>query len=397
MAVREGYYFGAGPAALPTDVVEQAAREFVEYEEQGVGLGELSHRSAQAAKVVADAKAQIRELLHVPDNYDVVFLQGGGTGGFAACLYAEAAYKFHTTGKADAKGSYIVTGVWSSKALAESKRLGFAAEVLAQPPKYVEVPDVSAASVDGDFVYYCDNETVHGVEFPGAATTPPVRSANVCVDVSSNMFSRPIDVSKFAIVFGGAQKNLGIPGVTLYIVRRDILDAQAAVDVAALRAAGVPIAPSCLDLALASKNDSCYNTLPIFAVEVIKLVTAKLLARGGLRAQTEESARKAAALYDAIDARSDILVTSVKPAARSRMSVVFNFRDPADEQAFLKQAAQRKLRGLKGHRSVGGIRVSNYNAITEDAAAAVAQFIREFRREDAQESTPAVAPVGAAA
>lgn len=376
---RQGFYFGAGPAALPTPVVEQAAQEFIEFDNQGVGLGELSHRSGQATKIMNEAKAQIKELLKVPDTHEILFLQGGGTGGFAACLYAQAAYKFYkSNGQAKSvSGDYIVTGVWSLKALAESKRLGIQSNVIAKAEKFVEIPKIE--KVNGDFVYYCDNETVHGIEIQGEKTTPPVDFDNVCVDISSNMFSRPIDVSKYSIIFGGAQKNLGIPGVTLYIVRKDIIEAQEKVDIDQLRNAGFPVAPSFLDVGLAVKNNSAYNTVSIFAIEVIKLVTARLLANGGIPEQTKISKSKAEKLYNAVDSRKDIYVTNVKPEARSRMNVVFNLKNPEDEERFLKEATALKLRGLKGHRSVGGIRVSNYNAVTEEACDAVVKFILDFK------------------
>lgn len=375
--MRTGLYFGAGPAALPNQVVTQAAAEFVEYKNVGVGLGEMSHRSAQATEIVNTAKSQIRQILNVPDTHDIFFGQAGGTGGFASCLYALAAYKFKTQGgKEKLRGDYIISGSWSSKANAEAERLGFSSTIIGKPKKFTEFPTLSEST--GDFVYYCDNETVHGVEFPGSCTTPPVEKDLVVCDISSNMFSRPIDVSKYAILFGGAQKNLGIPGVTLYIARKDILDAQTNADVGAMHAHGIPLAPSALDLGLTAANNSCYNTVSIFAIEVIKLVTGKILASGGLVHQSEESNKKAAKLYRELDARPDVFVTTVKPQYRSRMNIVFNLKDKESEERFLKLAADRQISGVKGHRSVGGIRISNYNAITPAAAETVAELMRSF-------------------
>jgi len=381
--MRTGLYFGAGPAALATSVIEKAAAEFIDYENVGVGLGEMSHRSSQATEIVNTARAQIKQLLNVPDTHDILFIQGGGTGGFASCLYALAAYKLAKAGpqaSAEAQqlqGDYIVTGSWSNKAHAEAQRLGFKSEIIGKPAKYTEIPPLSESR--GDFVYYCDNETVHGVEFPGAKTTPPVEKDLVVCDISSNMFSRPIDVAKYAIIFGGAQKNLGIPGVSLYIVRKDILEAQQQVKPAQLQAAGIPVAPSFLDLGLGAQNNSSYNTVSIFAIEVIKLVTAETLAKGGIASQAELANKKAKLLYKAVDARQDVFVTSVKPEARSRMNVVFNLKNPEAEAKFLKEAAAKNVSGIKGHRSVGGIRISNYNAITLPAVELLVEFINNFK------------------
>lgn len=375
--MRTGLYFGAGPAALPNQVVTQAAAEFVEYQNVGVGLGEMSHRSAQATEIVNAAKIQIRQTLDVPNTHEIFFCQAGGTGGFASCLYALAAYKFKTQGgNVKLSGDYIVSGSWSSKAHDEAKKLGFSSTVIGKPEKYTEIPVLGEST--GDFLYYCDNETVHGVEFPGISTTPPLQKDLVVCDISSNMFSRPIDVSKYAILFGGAQKNLGIPGVTLYIARKDILDAQKNVDVDGMHAHGIPLAPSSLDLGLTAANNSCYNTVSIFAIEVIKLVTANTLAHGGIAHQSKESKEKADKLYKEIDARPDMFVATVKPQFRSRMNIVFNLKDKVSEERFLKLATERQISGVKGHRSVGGIRVSNYNAITPEAIETVAELMKSF-------------------
>lgn len=377
--MREGFYFGAGPAPLPTDVIKTAADEFIEYEKLGVGLGEMSHRSKQATEIINDTKAMIKQLWNVPDTHEILFVQGGGTGGFATVTYNMLAWYAKKTGK-KGKADYLVTGSWSAKAVAEAKRLGVDANVVCDGKKngsYTEIPDKSVWKF-GDaketaYVYYCDNETVHGVEFTEVPEVP--EGVELVVDVSSNMLSKPVDFSKFAIVFGGAQKNVGIAGVSLYIVKKEILD-QASVET--LSGLGVPIAPSLLDLTLVAKNNSAYNTVSIFAIEVIKLVVKRLLEKGGIKAQQAESETKAKKLYDAIDAR-DLYIKKVSPSSRSRMNIVFNFADPDTEARFIEAAAERKLTGLKGHRSVGGIRVSNYNAVTPEAVDALVDLLNTFK------------------
>lgn len=383
--MRTGLYFGAGPAALPTDVVEHAAREFVEYEDQGVGLGEMSHRNAKATDIVNDAKSNIKQYLDIPDTHEVLFLQGGGTGGFATCLYAMGAY-IYAKEQRPVVGDYLVTGSWSSKAVGEAKRLGFESNTVGKPSSFIEVPKYEEPAKRGDFLYYCDNETVNGVEFPGKTTAPGADVESkydlFITDISSNMMSRPIDVSKFAIVFGGAQKNVGIPGVTLYIVRKDILETLSSVKPADLLKAGIPVAPSFLDLSLAAANNSAYNTVSIFAIEVIKLVTARALKRGGLPAQAEETEKKAKLLYSALDSRQDKFDLVVKPEFRSRMNIVFTVKgdDPAEaEKKFLADTAKQNISGVKGHRSVGGIRVSNYNAISYEAIEKVTNVVKSFQ------------------
>lgn len=377
--MREGYYFGAGPAPLPTSVVERAAEQFVEYEKLGLGLGELSHRSKQATAIIDETKAKVVDLLEVPDTHEVLFVQGGGTGGFAAVIYNVLGAFAAKTGK-KGKADYLVTGAWSAKAAAEAKRLGVEANIVCDGKKngkYTDIPDESewkfSDPAETAFVYFCDNETVDGVEF---ATLPNVpKGSNLVMDMSSNMLSRKVDVSKLAVLFGGAQKNVGIAGVSLYIVRKDILQQAPPSELAKL---GVPIAPSVIDFGLIAKNNSAYNTVSIFAVQVINLVLAELLAKGGLTAQEVESRAKADKLYALIDRRSDVYLAPVAPRARSRMNIVFNLVDADTEARFLAGAAERKLTGLKGHRSVGGIRISNYNAVVPAAVDELAAYMEEF-------------------
>lgn len=381
--VRDVHYFGAGPAALPTAAVERAAEEFIEYGNCGVGLGEISHRSKEATNIINDTKTKIVELLKVPDTHEVLFVQGGGTGGFAAVTYAMEAFHFSKTGKLG-RGDYFVTGSWSSKAISEAQRLGVPTNIVCSGKnsngKFTGIPKETeykfSPAEDTAYVYYCDNETVHGIEFKGVPQVP--EGTDLVVDVSSNFLSRPIDVSRHAIIFGGAQKNVGIPGISVYIVRKDIIKACLDADPALLRNSGVPVAPSLLDLGLIAKNNSAYNTLSIFAVECINLVLGGLLQRGGIEAQSLEAESKARKLYELIDRNSDF-ITEVEPAARSRMNIVFKLPDSTTESRFLEEAAKHKLLALKGHRSVGGIRISNYNAITPEDIDILANFMSSFK------------------
>lgn len=377
--MREGFYFGAGPAALPTEVVKQAAKEFVEYENQGVGLGEISHRSKQATQIIDDAKSKVIEILKVPDTHEVLFIPGGGTGGFAAVIYNLMAAFAAKTGK-KGKADYLVTGTWSAKGAAEAKRLGVETNIVfdgKKDGKYRQIPDQSewkfSDPAETAFVYFCDNETVDGIEFPQLPQVP--EGTNLVMDMSSNMFSRAVDVSKLAVLFGGAQKNVGIAGVSLYVVRKDLLQQATPAELAQL---GVPIGPSVFDFTLIAKNNSAYNTVSIFAVQVINLVLGDLLAKGGLDAQEKESNAKAEKIYALLDARPELYLTTVAKAARSRMNIVFKFKDADTEERFLKGAAELHLTGLKGHRSVGGIRVSNYNAITPEAIDRLAEYMSKF-------------------
>lgn len=380
---RDVHYFGAGPAALPTEAVEKAAKEFVEYGSTGVGLGEISHRSKEATNIINDTKAKVIKLLDVPDTHEVLFVQGGGTGGFAAVTYAMEAFHFSKTGRMG-RGDYFVTGSWSSKAISEAQRLGINTNIVWDGKDshggFTRIPKGSEQNFspveETAYVYYCDNETVHGIEFKDTPEVP--EGTQLVTDVSSNLLSRPIDVSRYAIIFGGAQKNVGIPGVSLYIVRKDIIKACLDADPIELRNAGIPVAPSLLDLGLIAKNNSAYNTVSIFAIECINLVLDGLLQRGGLQAQASQADSKARKIYDLLDKRPEF-ITDVDASSRSRMNIVFKLPDSTTEARFIEGAAKKRIFGIKGHRSVGGIRISNYNAITPDDVEVLTSFMASFK------------------
>lgn len=376
----EPRYFGAGPALLPTSVLQQAAQDLINYEQSGLGIGEISHRSSPAGKVIQDTKQYFKELLAIPDTHEVFFMQGGGTTGFSSIATNLLASFIKKTGHTG-KGAYAITGSWSAKAEQEASRLGVETTVLTNSKKafglYGDIEPfdkwVKPNPAETAYVYYCDNETVNGVEFP---FVPQYEGIEVVADLSSNILSREIDVSKFGLIMAGAQKNVGIAGLTVYIIKKSLLD-QA--DDEELRKLHAPVTPIAFHYPTVVKNDSAYNTIPIFTLHVLKLVLKNLIAKGGLKAQQEANERKAAKLYAVLDKYPNLFNLPVARHVRSHMNVVFTLKgDAALEAEFLQQAEARGLKGLKGHRSVGGIRASLYNAVSEQATDDLVEFITAF-------------------
>ncbi|KAK9249494.1 pyridoxal phosphate-dependent transferase [Lipomyces tetrasporus] len=378
------HYFGAGPALLPVEVLQQAAIDLLNYKDSGLGLGEISHRSALAVTVVDSAKANIKQLLAIPDTYEIFFLQGGGTGEFSAVVYnllASFARKTGTKGKAD----YLITGSWSQKAAEEAARLGVDVNVAVDARKasadgksYGSIPDPSTWTLgtaeDTAYVYYCDNETVNGIEFPYIPSVP--EGVELVADMSSNILSREFDVTKFGLVFAGAQKNIGMAGVTVCIIKKELLTHPTEGDLVTL---GIPLAPLVLDFPTIVKNNSLYNTLPIFNVHIVNMTTQLLIDHGGLKHQEAVSGAKAKMLYDALDAAPEgVYHCLVENACRSRMNIVFTVPGEGKEKAFLDGAKERGLTGLQGHRSVGGIRISSYNAVSDKSIGLLVDWINTF-------------------
>ncbi|KAK9239062.1 pyridoxal phosphate-dependent transferase [Lipomyces kononenkoae] len=384
MSRTQPHYFGAGPALLPAQVLRQAAIDLLNYKESGLGLGEISHRSALAVEVVDSAKATIKQLLSVPETYEVFFLQGGGTGEFSAVVYnllASFALKTGKKGKAD----YLVTGSWSQKAAEEAIRLGVDVNMAVDARKwsangksYGKIPDPSSWNLgnaeETAYVYYCDNETVSGVEFPYVPEVP--EGVELVADMSSNILSREFDVKKFGLVFAGAQKNIGMAGVTVCIIKKQLLARPKDADLVAL---GIPLAPLVLDFPTIVNNNSLYNTLPIFNLHIVGLTTQLLHDNGGLKVQEALSNAKAKKLYGTLDSAPDgVYNCIVDKACRSRMNIVFTIPGEGKEKAFLDGAKARGLTGLQGHRSVGGIRVSNYNAVSDESIDVLVDWINTF-------------------
>ncbi|RMZ83539.1 hypothetical protein DV738_g1084, partial [Chaetothyriales sp. CBS 135597] len=367
-------YFGAGPAPLPTAVLQECASALVNFNNTGLSLAEISHRSPTANKIIADTKDGLTKLLDIPtDTHEILFLQGGGSGEFSAVVLERVRSEVESELKVD----YLVTGSWSLKASQEASRL--------IGSKYVNDESVWAGQLTtpkrrAAFVYFCDNETVDGVEFP---SFPAALEGNeggvdefnetvVVADMSSNFLSRPVDVKKYGVIFAGAQKNLGIPGITVAIVRKSLLALVPPPTFVHALAGSLPniTPPIVLDFATIAKNNSLYNTLPVFSLYVATLVLQSLVHRfaGSIAGQQQEAAAKAAAIYAALDAHPAVYHVLPDRAVRN-----------ADrEAAFVKGAEARGLLGLKGHRSVGGIRVSNYNAVPVAAVDKLVAWINEF-------------------
>jgi phosphoserine aminotransferase len=403
----EVFYFGAGPAPLPTNVLEGASQALLNYKDQGIGLCEISHRSADANEILANAKAALTALLDVPDDYDILFLQSGGSGEFSAVVYnlvalwvekrRQQAVKELGEGADDKvlerlrkevaeelKIDYLVTGSWSQKASQEATRILGAEHVnvavdakKANGGKFGTIPPESewrlSPAAQSAFVYFCDNETVDGVEFPafpacleakpGAAAAEEERL--VVADMSSNFISRRVDVRKYAVIFGGAQKNIGCAGITIVILRKSLLPPAAALaSPALLRSVGLPVGPVVLDWPTIAKNNSLYNTLPIFDVWIAGQVMDSLVQRYGankIGGQEDVSGQKAKLIYETLEKYPDVYRIVPDKTVRSRMNVCFRVHggDDEKEKQFLAGAVKVGLTGLKGHRSVGGIRASN--------------------------------------
>ncbi|KAL5614188.1 hypothetical protein BROUX41_000027 [Berkeleyomyces rouxiae] len=413
-------YFGAGPALLPTDVLETAAEALVNFQGTGLGIAEHSHRSEIANNILKAAKADLVNYLDIPSDYEILFMQGGGTGEFAATTYnlvgnwvvrkkaalearigadkAKEAEVLDALKKAvseELKLDYLVTGGWSDKAAKEAARLvgpefvNVAADArTSNGGKFGTIPAESEwkLSEKAAFVYYCDNETVDGVEFPGfpAALAPRKDGAEdpvVVADMSSNILSRRVPVENFSVIFFGAQKNLGAAGVTGVIIKKSLL---AQPEPSLLRQLGLPICPIVFSYEAMAKNNSLYNTLSIFDVYICDQVLQKLLRVFPTKAagQEELASKKASLIYAALDGHPEVYRVVPSKSVRSRMNICFrvikNGDSDAAEKAFLKESTALGLTGLKGHRSVGGIRASNYNSISLEGAEKLAKFINDF-------------------
>lgn len=378
-------YFGAGPALLPSDVLKQAALDLYNYEGTNLGVGEISHRSKPAMKVIDDTKANFKQLLNIPDTHEVFFLQGGGTGGFAAVAYNLMANYAKRTGK-KGKAAYALTGGWSKKAYDEAKRLGFDIDVVVDGKEhnYTKIPPYKEwKAIDAEntaYLYVCDNETVHGNEFrdiPGSDYLP--EGVELVADTSSNILSKKVDVSKYGLIIAGAQKNVGLSGLTIYIIKKSIIE-QASDD--ELKALSIPLAPIAWSFPTVIANNSAYNTIPIFTCEILKLVTRKLIEDGGVEKKETENKYKADILYEALDKYPHFYRSPVESTSRSRMNVVFTLPSEDLEAAFLAEAAEKDLIGLKGHRSVGGCRASLYNAISPASVEKLVAFVKEFAEKN---------------
>jgi len=356
------FNFSAGPAMLPEAVLQRANQEFLDWEKSGMCVMEMSHRGKEFMSIATQAEADLRELMGIPDNYKVLFAQGGASAQFSAVPINLL------RGKTTA--DYFNTGVWSKKAIAEAKRYCDVNIVASSADdKFSTVPPQSEWKLNPDaaYVHYTPNETIGGVEFD---CIPDTGDVPLVADMSSTILSRPIDVSKFAVIYAGAQKNIGPAGLTLVIVRDDLLG-----DV-------VAGSPTLMNYKTLADNDSMYNTPPTYGWYLAGLVFQWLKENGGLNAIAEINQRKAEKLYTAIDG-SDFYANPVEKAYRSWMNIPFTLKDSALDAKFLAGAKEAGLLTLKGHRSVGGMRASIYNAMPEAGVDALIAFMQTFAKQHA--------------
>ena len=356
------FNFSAGPAVLPLEVLEQAQNEMTSLNGIGMSVMEVSHRSKHFAPVLEAAKNGIRELLRVPDNYKILFLQGG-----ASLQFSMVPLNF--LGK-DETADYVITGAWGRKAVKEAKRCGGANTIFSTADsgfKSVPMQDELDFSKNAKYVHYTSNETIEGVEFKYDLDG---RGVPVVCDASSNILSKPIDIEKYAFIYAGAQKNIGPSGVTLIIIRDDLLEQ-------------VPENQhSMFDYRLLAENDSMLNTPNTWGIYIINLVCKHIKKHGGLAAMEKKNEEKARILYDAIDASDGFYRGHADESARSLMNVTYRLPTEELEKQFATEAAAEGLDGLKGHRSVGGIRASIYNAFPKEGVEALVEFMNDFAQKN---------------
>ncbi|MEI7770719.1 MAG: 3-phosphoserine/phosphohydroxythreonine transaminase [Chloroflexales bacterium] len=352
--------FNAGPAVLPQAVLEQAQAELLDYQGRGMSILEMSHRSKEFEAVNAQAEARIKALLGLGDGYRALFLQGG-----ASYQFAMIPLNFLPAG---AVADYLVTGAWGEKAVEEAGRIG-AARVAASTAEggFRRTPGASEIQLSPSpaYVHLTTNETIQGVQW---ASLPDLGDAPLIADMSSDIMSRPLDAGRFAMIYAGAQKNIGPAGVTAVIIREDLI-AQGRKDL-----------PTIMRYATFAKNSSLYNTPPAFSVYLLNLVLGWIADQGGLEAMEARNRRKAGLVYAAIDGSGGFYRGHAAPEARSLMNVTFRLPDEALEKQFVVESQAAGMVGLGGHRSVGGIRASIYNALEESSCAALATFMGEFLR-----------------
>ncbi|MBR4459469.1 MAG: 3-phosphoserine/phosphohydroxythreonine transaminase [Clostridia bacterium] len=355
------YNFSAGPACLPEEVLRQCAAEMLEYGNSGMSVMEMSHRSKDFEAILDTAEADLRELVGIPDNYKVLFLQGGGNTQFAM-----VPMNLMKNRVAD----YIITGQWAKKAAAEAELFGKVNRIASSADKtFSYIPDCSdlPVSPDADYVYICQNNTIYGTVFK---TLPNTKGKDLVSDVSSMLLSEPMDVTKYGVVWGGVQKNVGPAGVTIVIIRDDLI-----------REDVLPGTPTMLRYKTHADNKSLYNTPPCWNIYVCGLVFKWLKEKGGLAAMKAVNEQKAKILYDYLDS-SAMFKGTVNPADRSLMNVPFVTGNEDLDKKFIAEATKAGFKNLKGHRTVGGMRASIYNAMPVEGVQALVDFMAEFEKNN---------------
>lgn len=355
------YNFSAGPAVLPEEVLKEAAEEMLDYRGSGMSVMEMSHRSKAFEQIIGDAEADIRELLQIPGNYRVLFLQGG-----ASSQFAMVPMNFMKNRVAD----YIITGQWAKKAYQEAQIYGKANAIASSADQtFSYIPDCSdlPVSEDADYVYICENNTIYGTKYK---SLPDTKGKPLVADVSSCFLSEPMDVSKYAMLFGGAQKNVGPAGVVIAIIREDMITEDT-----------LPGTPTMFKYQIHADNKSLYNTPPAYGIYICGKVFQWLKAKGGLAAMKEYNEKKAKILYDFLD-QSSMFKGTVRKEDRSLMNVPFVTGNEELDAKFVKEAKAAGFENLKGHRSVGGMRASIYNAMPIEGVEALVAFMKEFEAKN---------------
>ncbi len=355
------YNFSAGPAMLPEEVLREAADEMLDYRGTGMSVMEMSHRSKAFAGIIEEAEADIRELMQIPDNYKVLFLQGG-----ASQQFAMIPMNLMKNRVAD----YIVTGQWAKKAYQEAQKYGKVNKIASSEDKtFSYIPDCSdlPVSPDADYVYICENNTIYGTKFK---KLPNTKGKTLVADVSSCFLSEPVDVTKYGVIYGGVQKNIGPAGVVIVIIREDLITDDV-----------LPGTPTMLKYKTHADAGSLYNTPPAYGIYICGKVFKWLKAQGGLAAMKERNEKKAALLYDFLD-QSRLFKGTVRKEDRSLMNVPFVTGDEELDAKFVAEAKKAGLENLKGHRTVGGMRASIYNAMPYEGVQALVDFMAQFEKEN---------------
>lgn len=356
------YNFSAGPAVLPEDVLKEAAEEMMDYKGSGMSVMEMSHRSKVFDDIIKDAEKDIRELMNIPDNYKVLFLQGGASQQFAAVPMNLMKNK---------KAAYIITGQWAKKAFQEAKIYGDAVEVASSADKtFSYIPDCSDLDIpdDADYVYICENNTIYGTKY---WQLPNTKGKTLVADVSSCFLSEPVDVKKYGVIYGGVQKNVGPAGVVIAIVREDLITDDV-----------LPGTPTMLKWKTQADNDSLYNTPPCYGIYICGKVFKWIKKMGGLEAMKAHNEKKAAILYNYLDS-SKLFKGTVEKKDRSIMNVPFVTGNADLDAKFVKEAKEAGFENLKGHRTVGGMRASIYNAMPIEGVEKLVAFMKKFEEENA--------------
>ena len=356
------YNFSAGPAVLPEEVLQEAADEMLDYRGTGMSVMEMSHRSKAYDTIIKEAEADLRELMNIPDNYKVLFLQGG-----ASQQFAMIPMNLMKNRVAD----YIVTGQWAKKAYQEASLYGKANKIASSEDKtFSYIPDCSdlPISEDADYVYICENNTIYGTKFK---TLPNTKGKPLVADVSSCFLSEPVDVTKYGVIYGGVQKNIGPAGVVIVIIREDLITEDV-----------LPGTPTMLRYKIHADADSLYNTPPAYGIYICGKVFKWMKKMGGLEAMKERNEKKAKILYDYLD-ESKLFKGTVRKEDRSLMNVPFITGNEELDAKFVKEAKEAGFENLKGHRTVGGMRASIYNAMPIEGVEKLVEFMKKFEAENA--------------